>query len=450
MTTSASHSGDSSYLKAVEKVLALRNFEVQRSSGQDYTLVNVKAVLAELGNPQDRVPAVHIAGTKGKGSVASMVASTLRNVARVGMFTSPHLHTIRERIQINGRPISKRAFTRLACRVLQFGTEGSSLTGTGRLTTFEALTAIGFLAFADSGCQANVIECGLGGRLDATNVVSNPACTAVTTIGLDHTEILGSTLSLIAMEKVAIARRGRPMVVSPQVSSEALRTLVAGANGLGAVVVDVSREYRMERLSQSLRGQLLRVERQCRPAITFRLPLLGRFQLSNVATAIAVCDVLANDGWPITDEIIGRGLATVRWPARLEVVSRRPLVLVDGAHNEVSIAELLATVSEDWPDRRLVAVIGVSADKDLAAIARVLRSFGVTDPYLVQSRHPRAMAARLLADQLDAGQPMVSLGAAMAAATSAAEDTGLVLVFGSLFVAAEARELALGLTAEAA
>ncbi len=239
------------YRRAVDWVLSLQNFEVERSTGEDYHLDRVLAALHAAGDPQDSVPSVHVAGTKGKGSVCAMTASILRASGQsVGLFTSPHLHTIRERIQVNGRPIARGAFADLAALAERNATKAGTT-----LTTFEALTLMAFLHFRAQRCMMNVIEVGLGGRLDATNVMSEPMCSAVATIGLDRTEILGTSINAIAREKAGIAKRARPFVVGPQSSPEAAPALVDEATRRGATVIDTNALYSVDRLGQTLNGQ---------------------------------------------------------------------------------------------------------------------------------------------------------------------------------------------------
>ncbi|HIC88310.1 MAG TPA: bifunctional folylpolyglutamate synthase/dihydrofolate synthase, partial [Anaerolineae bacterium] len=381
-------------------------------SAATYNLGRMRTLLARLGNPQNRFYSVHIAGTKGKGSTSAMTESILRHAGfRTGLYTSPHLHTFRERIRINGELISRPGLVALVEQVRP------AIEVTPGVTTFELITALAFTHFANEGVEWAVLEVGLGGRLDATNVV-HPRICAITSLSYDHTEILGHTLSLIAWEKAGIMKPGVPVVVAPQ-QPEAMSVIedVAGDSGADLIVLDQNWTYR--RGVSGYWGQELDIYcRKHSPALdqpseraTFRseetehcslcqlglrIPFLGQHQLVNATTAVAVIQQLRQMGVKISDEALRIGLANARWPGRLEILNRQraigPTLVVDSAHNADSAEKLRLALQELFhPDqsKRLGLVFGASWDKDIEGMLRVLLPLA---DYVVasRSRHPRA------------------------------------------------------------
>ena len=430
---------------------SLIDFERQPPATRSpYKLDRMRALLARLNNPQDAVPTIHITGSKGKGSTASIIESILRAAGyQTALYTSPHLHTERERIQLAGHAIAPEYLAHCAEQVRR---AAEQLEG---LTFFEAITAIAFLAFAEAAVDVAVIEVGLGGTLDATNTISRPLVSIITPISLEHTHILGDTHALIARDKAGIIKPGRPVVVAPQVE-EAWREIADAAQRQNAPLVDVAREWVWARRALSLRGQTIALRHRTRAEWAWDdLPfaLLGAHQLVNAATAVAALTTVREEGaltWD--DDALRAGLAHVRWPARTEVLNARPFVLVDGAHNDASAQALAETLRDlalnggvSWD--RLWMVFGVSADKDVEAIVRPLRPFA-TGWIATQARHPRAMPAPRLAERLTAALdplavvlPAPDVQTAFTNALDMAGEDGAVIVTGSLFVAAEARAL---------
>ena len=399
------------------------------------------SLLAALGNPQAACPVVHVAGSKGKGSTSAMAEAILRaSGCRTGLFTSPHLHAFRERIALGGEPVPGADFaalcqsaTRAARRVEHADPN------LGRVTTFELVTAMGFLAFARADCDIAVVEVGLGGRWDATNVV-DPLVSVVTRIDLEHTAILGDTLAKIAAQKAAIIKPGRPAVVGPQ-PPEALEVFRARAAAtaspllVGGVDWQAAGTWR----DLTLTGPWGTLDR-------LALALPGAHQAENAGTAVAACWVAAEAGLPVTTDAIRAGLAATRWPGRFERVEAggRTLVL-DGAHTPAAAAALAAAVAEEFPGLRATAVVGISRDKDaleiLGALAPVLGRVVAT-----RSANPRAAAAATVAAAARRlGLPTETAGTVAEALRAARpEPASPVLVTGSLFTVADARE-ALGL-----
>ena len=401
-------------------------------------------ILRAVGHPERRYPAVHIAGTKGKGSTAACLASVLAASGyRVGLYTSPHLHTFRERVQIAGQPIAPSLFAALMAELAvanaELAAERSEL---GGATAFELATALAFLAFARQGIDVAVVEVGLGGRLDATNVLE-PAVAAITSISYDHMQILGSTLAEIAREKAGIIKPGRPVVSAPQ-RPEAEAVIVRTAAERGASLWLGGRDWAVEGGAAwfSFRGPGGDVR-------GLRLGLRGAHQVENAGVALAVTQLLAQRGFPVPEEAIRRGLAEVRWPGRLEVARESPLVVVDGAHNVDSAERLARAMSEEFRWRRLTLILGIARDKDIPGIVRALLPLA-DEVVAVASHSPRAARPeQILAVVAELRESLPareagSVAAALDEALAGAQPDDLVLVTGSLYVVAEARE-ALGL-----
>ena len=451
---------------------------VQTREAARFNLERVRCLLARLGDPHLGRGTIHVAGSKGKGSVAAMIASVLRAAGvRAGLYTSPHLHRITERIAVDGEAISPDDFARLTeplrDAVAAENAGGPAQPG-GQLTTFEALTALAFLYFRERGVEWQVLEVGLGGRLDATNVVEEKAVCVITPISLEHTAVLGETVGQIAAEKAAIITPGATVVMGLQRESAADVVRRACAER-GAHLLEVAQACAVTRLGFSSEGQDFRL-RTPRGTYGLRLPLLGRHQLENAATAVLALESLpdrpacpaslsgrqagrqaglADHGLTIPEAALRRGLQEVRWPARLEIIRRRPLVVLDGAHNVDSVRRLRQALEEYLPYSRAIVVAGFSADKDIGAIAAEMERL----PRLVRviatrSPHPRAapadaVAAAFLEREMETTWEE-DVSAALEVALSLAAPEDVVCVMGSLFVAAEARRHILGLEADPA
>ena len=298
----------------------------------EFNLDRMFALMEELGNPQMKYPIIHVAGTKGKGSVASFCASALKAAGyKTGLYTSPHLWDYTERIQINSEPISHEQLIELVEEVKP------AVTKIPKLTTFEITTALGLLAFAKNNVNAAVIEVGLGGRLDATNIV-RPNVSVITSLSYDHMAVLGNTLAQIATEKAGIIKEGVPSVSAPQ-EEEALQVLERIAKERNSHLILVGKDVTFKRLSSSLDGQSLRLfaqsgesgSKRSRSALEAKIPLLGFHQVENAAIAYTA---LKTSGIEISDEAIQKGFSRVRWPARFEVLRRDPPVVIDSPITE--------------------------------------------------------------------------------------------------------------------
>ena len=440
------------YRQALDKLLSLTDLE--RVSGRTqrggrYNLDRIGLLLERLDNPHLKTPTVHITGTKGKGSTAAMITSVLAAQGyRPGLFTSPHLHTFRERIQLNGAPVSESEFAALLEAVWPEVEAVNSNDSPGEVTTFELLTAMAFLHFHRQHAGFQVIEVGLGGRLDSTNLVQ-PQLSVITSISLDHTRILGDTLEKIAFEKAGIIKQETPVVTSPQ-KEEAMRVLRDVASMRGARLIQAGDECLAIRVSHHLQGQTLDL---ATPWGEFRLriPLLGEHQVENAVTALVSLQVLNETGFTVSGDSISRGFDSIVWPCRMEVLSREPLLIADGAHNPYS-AGILRRALEDYLDyRRLIYVVGLSNDKNVEGIvAELAQNAGLV--IAAKSRHPRAVppgeVARLFAQHGVEAVASNNVADAVKLALSQAGEGDLTVAAGSLFVAAEAREEVLGIPPE--
>jgi dihydrofolate synthase/folylpolyglutamate synthase len=407
-----------------------------------------------------------------------MVESILRAAKlRTGLFTSPHLHSYTERVQIDGRPLAEDEWARLTA-VLRDSVEAEGpLPGSRSLVTFDLLTALAFLAFQQHGVDCQVLEVGLGGRVDSTNVfgagAGGPANTlphggadfsrprqaeaypagegkevcAVTAIGLEHTDVLGDTVEKIAAEKAGVIRPGSTVVIGPQPHGAAREVIVRAAADARCPTVDVAQSYSWRRVSHDLDGQTFRLDRPrgaLRPSTAgrLRLPLLGQHQLENAACAVACADALTERGLPIVDEAIEKGLASVSWPGRMEILSRRPVVVADGAHSRDAARRLRECLTDYLSCRGAFLIVGASAGKDVAGVAQELAPVArrVT---AVRANHPRAMAPQEVAAAfIDVGvrtELGEEVGEALKEAMAGADDKAVICLAGSLFVAAEGR-----------
>lgn len=441
------------YRDALARIHGLVNYDStgfarDRMRRDELKLERVRSVLRALGSPERGRHTVHVAGSKGKGSTAAMTAAILRaHGLHAGLFTSPHLHTFRERIAVDGEKVSEERFAALVDEAWPVATAAA---GPGeRLTFFEVLTVMGFLEFRRAACDWQVVEVGLGGRLDATNVLDAKEVCAITPLSLEHTQILGDRLEQIAGEKAGILRPGVSCVLAPQRPAAAERVAEEAAR-LGCPLHAVTKECRLRIESLTIDGSRFTLQT---PAGRYRLPLplLGRHQVENAATAVRICELALGEA--LRPELVARGLAGVRWPGRLEALRRSAAsgwLLVDGAHNADSARRVAETVAEVLPGRPVHLVLGVMRDKDVAGIAGRLAAL---DPqvYAVAPRLPRALPAEELAAACRTvfpgrtpWYPSVEAGLQAALAAAAVVD-GVVLVCGSLFTAAEAREAVLGI-----
>lgn len=435
------------YPTALKYVLSFTDYEKLPSflySAANFDLRRMEELLERLGNPHLASRSVHVAGTKGKGSTAAMIASTLSTAGyKTGLYTSPHLHTFRERISIDGKNIAEEEFATLVER-LKPEVEAVNRSGAyGQLTTFEILTAVAFTYFMERGVDFQVLEVGLGGRLDATNVV-RAEIAVITSISMDHAEVLGDSLAKIASEKAGIIKPGAIVVSSPQ-QSEAEGVIKEVCLKMGATLIAVGRDVIWEKRASDLNGQSFEVKGKA-GSYDLTIPLLGDHQLENAATAVAALEALATEA-----DDIAKGLAQVRWPGRLEILRHEPLFVVDGAHNASSAGRLREAIEACFDFDRLILIIGVSSDKDIAGIVAELAPLSSL-AIVTRSRHPRALEPNLLLEELERRGVMSEVVAGVASAVeralSLAGPRDIICATGSLFVIAEAREYMKGISPE--
>ncbi len=443
---------DTKYQQALDYIYSFVDYEKEPRprDAVNYDLRRMDELLARLGNPHFKAKTVHIAGTKGKGSVSAMVASVLTASGyATGLYTSPHLHTFNERIMIDGKLIADEEIVSLMEKIRPEVEAVNKRAAYGTLTTFEVITVLGFAYFQLKGVDFKVIEVGLGGRLDATNVIRPEVC-IITSISYDHMEVLGNTLTEIATEKAGIIKPDSIVVTSPQVE-EAARVFEQTCRSQKAKLIRVGSDVTWQSLAFDSYKQSLRVKGRL-GSYDLTIPLLGQHQLDNAATAVGALEVLIEKGYHISVDSITKGMAQVNWPGRLQVLSRRPLLVVDGAHNADSAEKLRCALEQYFDFDRAILVIGTSSDKDIAGIVSALAPL-FNRVIITRSTHPRAMATAPLAAEFKRhgieAQATGDISVALPLALSMAGEKELICVTGSLFVVAGAIEQAqtLGLTA---
>jgi dihydrofolate synthase/folylpolyglutamate synthase len=355
--------------------------------GWDLTLDRLRMLLDRLGNPQNHLTVLHVAGTNGKGSVSNLCANALTEAGyKTGLYTSPFVVDFRERFQINGQMIPKETFARLTA-VVQTEIQALEQSGT-HITEFEAITAIAFLWFSEEACDYTVLEVGLGGRFDATNVIQAPAVCGIVSISLDHTNILGDTIEQIAGEKAGIIKEGVPCCCYPLMNPKALAVLQETANALHAPLIQPSMN---DVLIDACTDHGSRFTAQ---GVPYTLRLVGKHQIANALTALAMLCVLRDQGAVIPNDAIQRGFEKTAFPGRFEILSQEPLIVDDGAHNEEGTAALAATLS--GIDKEKYVLMGMLADKDYVdSLAHI--GAQADHLYCVPVQNPRALPPEELA-----------------------------------------------------
>lgn len=382
-------------------------------------------MLERLGNPHKNLKFIHVAGTNGKGSASTMISSALTcSGKRTGLYTSPYICDFRERMQINGEMISREELAEYTEKV------SALLDDDELMTEFELITCIAFLWFAAKECDVVVLEVGLGGRFDATNVIDSPLCSVIMRIDLDHTAILGDTVAQIAAEKAGIIKQGCPIVMYPDQPEEAAAVIKQKAEELGCefIIPDLSSVKTGE---QSVFGTQVSYG-----DIDYLLPLAGPHQVINSITAVEVLRAIG-----VSDDNISAGIAKAHIPARFELVSHEPLVIIDGAHNPNGTAALADAVDTLLPNRRIIAVLGVLADKDYSVELTMLGS-RFAKIFTSDGYNPRALSADelcSLASEYTEAQSCISPEEAFDAALAECGSNDAVIVCGSLYLAGHLR-----------
>lgn len=416
------------YSEAIGYIHSLLKFGIRPG------LERIRALLDGLQNPQRSAKVIHVAGTNGKGSTCTFTASVLTAAGyKTGLFTSPYVVDFCERIQIDGVYIEKSTLARLTEQVKAVA-DRLEAQGNGP-TEFEFITALAFLYFQESGCDYVVLETGLGGRLDSTNVVEQPLCTGITNIALDHTGILGSTVEEITREKCGIIKHGCPVVVSPQrysgVSDIVFRTALARNSDVTVCSMDAVKVLRCDLGGSSF----------CYDGVQYTLRLIGRHQIANAITAI---ELLRAARIPLTAAQVCAGLQNAFIPSRLELLSREPIVILDGAHNPDGAAALYDTLSAYGG--KFTAIMGMMQDKDYRSAVKCLAPLMASAVTVTVQSNPRSLSAQALADTLhewvDDVTPVDSYDAALRLAGEKMGDNPL-LICGSFYLSGDIRPLAL-------
>jgi dihydrofolate synthase/folylpolyglutamate synthase len=450
------------YQQALDYLYSFINYEksgMPAANPAAYNLERIALLLELLGNPQASYPSIMIAGTKGKGSTAVLCASALQEAGyRVGLYSQPHLHTYRERIRVDGALISREEVVALVERLKPYVEQTlEAAARIGRITTYELGTALALQHFADAGVDIAILEVGLGGRLDAVNVVT-PLVSVISSISYDHVEVLGETLAKIAAEKAGIIKSGG-LVISASQPPEAMSVIESISRERGAKLYRVGEDFTFYATdSVDITRERIKPVHPIiisAPAnnaqIEVSLLLRGAHQYANAALAFGALLLQAQSpkGLPITTGAIKAGFEKTQWEARLEVLQDtldKPLVIADGAHNAESAARLREALASTFNFEKLVFVVGSSSDKDIEGVFRELRHIPAPVSFiLTRSRHPRAAALTMLRDRGFSDNPQApelvqNIAMALEEAHKLAGKNDLICVTGSLFVAAEARE----------
>ena len=430
-----------SYQKSLDYLYSFVNYSFKHASElakAEFNLDRMRELMRLLGDPQNDYPIIHIAGSKGKGSTAAFTASALRAANyKVGLYTSPHLQDFTERMQVNGIPISQDEFSALVEEMKPFVAQVPFI------TTFELATALGFLHFSRQDVTVAVIEVGLGGRLDATNIIT-PLVSVITSISLEHTAVLGDTLTKIAREKAGIVKPGHPFVISPQDPEvDTVFELVAEEHTVPLTRVGRDIFYKVKK--KSIDGQMLEIWMRNAPKMKLSIPLLGEHQVENAVTAYAALLVARREGLVFNAGQLKQGFADTEWYGRFEVWQEKPPIILDSAHNPDSFTKLRQTLDEYFPDEKIVLIFGVSEDKEVEKMLKILAPL-LEKVILTRAEHPRAVEAKkmlTIATQVgvkaEAIEPVED--AVARALEIVNESHALLLSAGSIFVTAAVRSV---------
>ncbi len=411
--------------------------------GMNQGLERIEALLDLLGNPHRSCKYLHIGGTNGKGSTAAFAAAMLEEAGyRVGLYTSPYLVQFTNRMAINGRDIPRKRLVELVNKVKPLVEKIAADPVLGQPTEFEVVTALAFCYFAEESPDIVVLEVGLGGRLDATNVVQ-PLVTAIATISLEHTQVLGNTVEEIAREKAGIIKNGAPVVT--EAGGGALPVLEAVCREKQVPLYQLGKDFHAESETRNVGGQVFHYRGLSREYDDLFIPLLGDYQINNAALAIAAMEMLCNNGFSIPEATLRAGLEKTRWPGRLEVLRRSPLIVVDGAHNLEAFQGLQRGVRQTFEYGKLILVLGILSDKAaeniLAEILPLADRLILTKPNSPRAANPEALQ-KIVSGMMPELPCDISeeIPAAVDMALKQAGDEDLVLIAGSLYLVSDARQ----------
>lgn len=359
-----------------------------RYSPERFDLSRMYGLMSQFGDPQFNYDVIHIAGTKGKGSISAMITSILREAGyNVGFYSSPHMIDFRERIKVNHQNISRQTLTNYVMRMR------STFEKIEKLSTFEIITSIAFQYFSDQKIDIAVIEVGMGGRLDATNVV-RPIISIITPISHDHMKILGNTIPQIAKEKAGIIKKSIPVIISKQKRMAKL-VIEQIAIEKESSIIDISQRFSFDQLNYSLEGQAFVIQDKMNNSPEnigpiYEIPLIGDHQINNAITAFACALQLKNLGYEIDDKAIRNGFSKVKWPGRFEIINRNPLIIIDGAHNRDSFRKLVKTIRKYLAGKEIEFIFGVSEDKEVGLLLKIIKPI-IKHIIFTKSKHPRAL-----------------------------------------------------------
>ncbi len=400
-------------------------------------LERITLLCERLGSPHKKLKFIHVAGTNGKGSTCTALASVLHSAGyKTGLYTSPYVIDFRERIQLGMQMISSEDLVSCTLKVRsaveQLNSEGV------KITEFEAVTAAAFLYYYEKNCDFVVLETGLGGRFDATNIIDTPLCSVITSVSLDHTGVLGDTLAKIAFEKSGIIKNGCPVITCDTQPEEVLCVIKEQADKMNSPVVIRSADKLFSVTDEGITGTDVLCEEG-----SVHIPFIGRHQLDNMALVTGAVDIIRKNGYEISDEAVREGIAAARIPARVEVISENPLVILDGSHNDGSTAALGDILKRHLEGKRIVAVMGMMADKDCrSSLANVVPCFSKV--FTVKPSNPRSMEADKLAEIVKKLNvmcvPCADPEEGIERAYSEIDGYDLMIVCGSLYLAGDVRE----------
>lgn len=419
------------YTQAIEKINSLLVFGMQPG------LERISKLLSLMGNPQDKLKYIHVAGTNAKGSVCAMLSSVLENAGyKVGLFTSPFVEDFRERIRVNSQMIPKKDLKRLCEYVFCFVDE---MVASGEvITEFEFITAMAFKWFYETDCDIVVLETGLGGRFDATNVILAPLVSVITSISLDHTKILGDTLEKIAFEKSGIIKRNCDTLLYSEQDRGVTSLIEKVCLEKGSRLI-LSEHESINVLHEGIGGIDFEYE-----GVYYHLPLCGTHQVKNLGVVLSVCKILTAKGFDISTDVVRRGLKTTKIPARIEILSTSPLVILDGSHNRGSGLALNDFIKKHISDKKIILVLGMLKDKDIEFFSSLIAS-KASFVFTVASDNSRAISPSELADicrrYCDNTVSCSSREAAISKSLSMCDDDTVLLLTGSLYLAGDIRSL---------
>lgn len=382
---------DKGYQESLDFIYSFIDLSVTRHlrySPEKFDISRMYKLMSLLRDPQLNYDVIHVAGTKGKGSICAMTASILQEAGyKVGFYSSPHMIDFRERIKVNNSDISKKALINYIKKY------GSTFLSIKNVSTFEIITAIAFLYFSDLGIDIAVVEVGMGGRLDATNVVS-PILSVISSISHDHTKILGNTLPEIAREKAGIIKKNKPVVISAQKQS-VKNEIKKIACSQEAQLIDISEQYTYEQIKFSLEKQTFKLRQKIKNIflpedLVIELHLIGDHQIQNAITAFASIIQLIKFGYKVSEPAIQRGFSNTKWPGRFEVIREKPVIIVDGAHNLDSFRKLRDTIKKYLSNKIITLIFGASEDKNVVSMIKAVQPY-ISNYIFTKTNHPRAM-----------------------------------------------------------